>query len=167
MAEFFAVLFLELSLMAQTAHYGKSGSYKLPDPKVTPGATLPYIEADSSAKPHVVGGIEYNVCAKDFRTGPFRKVDESEKKKACEEYGAKNCPGKNWEIDHLISLEIGGSDSIKNLWPQPIREARIKDHEVEDVLPKLVCSGKITLKQAQACISSDWVTCAKKYGKLK
>jgi hypothetical protein len=45
-------------------------------------------------------------------------------------------------------------------------QARVKDHQVEDVLPKLVCSGKMTLADAQHCIAADWVACAVGIGKL-
>ena len=31
------------------------------------------------------------------------------------------------EYDHLISLELGGSNDATNLWPEPIAEAHIKD----------------------------------------
>lgn len=110
---------------------------------------------------------EANLCAKDFRTGPYRKTSEATKKAACAEYGAADCPGPKWEVDHLISLEIGGEDALPNLWPQPITQARVKDHGTEDVLPKLVCSGKISLKDAQTCISGDWVKCAARVKKLE
>ncbi len=155
------VLLLTAPLAAQqTAHYGKDGAYTLPDARVTPGAVNVQLVADTTGKPHMVNGVEANLCAKDFRTGPWRKVSESEKKKACAEYGAQSCPGPDWELDHLISLELGGSDGLANLWPQPILQARLKDHGTEDPLPKLVCAGKISLKDAQACISSNWVKCA-------
>lgn len=163
-----AVLFLLTTPLFAQAHYGHDGQYALPDPKVTPGAVDSRLIADTSGKPHMVGGVEANLCAKDFRTGPWRKVSESEKKKACTEYGiTKGCPGPAYELDHLISLEIGGSDDLENLWPQPIKEARIKDHSTEDVLPKLVCSGKMSLKEAQSCISTDWVACGKKIAGMK
>lgn len=143
------------------AAYRHDGKFELPDASATPGTVNRDLVADPSGKPHMVDGAEANLCAKDFRTGPFRKVDESRKRKACAEYGiATGCPGSAYEIDHLISLEIGGSDDLANLWPQPIAQARLKDHGTEDVLPKLVCSRKISLREAQMCISGDWVKCA-------
>lgn len=165
-----AVLLLVLAVPAcAQAHYRYHGKYALPDSKITPGGVDARLVADVSGKSHLVGGVEANVCAKDFRTGPWRKVSELEKKKACAEYGiTSGCPGPKWELDHLISLEIGGNDSLGNLWPQPIGEARIKDHQVEDKLPKMVCSGVMTLKEAQECVSKDWVDCAVKIaGKTK
>lgn len=161
-------LLLCVTASAQMAHYRYDGQYALPDAKVTPGAVDSRLIADISGKPHMVNGVEANLCAKDFRTGPWRKVDESEKKQACAEYGiTSGCPGPGYELDHLISLTDGGSDDILNLWPQPIKQARVKDHQVEDRLPKLVCSGKLTLKDAQSCVSGDWVSCGKRIAGMK
>jgi len=71
----------------------------------------------------------------------------------------------NYEEDHLISLEIGGNPTdSKNLWPQPYAGtgARIKD-QVENKLHDLVCAHKITLKNAQTAIVSNWYEAYKKY----
>ena len=69
-----------------------------------------------------------------------------------------------YEEDHLISLQLGGDPSDpKNLWPQPYADngARKKD-VVETALKRLVCSNKITLKDAQKAIL-NWPTAYKKY----
>ena len=164
----FVLLALCIQPAVCQAHYVHDGKYALPDSKFTPGAIDSRLIADTSGKHHVVNRVEANLCAKDFRTGPWRKVSESEKKNACKEYGiTEGCPGPAYELDHLISLEIGGSDDVTNLWPQPLNQARIKDHGTEDPLPKLVCSGKITLKDAQECISKDWVSCMEKVKSLE
>lgn len=163
---------------SQTCSYRHDGQYALPDAACTPGAANPQLMADPSGKSHMVNGVEANVCAKDFRTGPWRKVSEVEKKKACVEYGiTSGCPGPQYELDHLISLEIGGSDVVGNLWPQPIGQARVKDHGTEDKLPAMVCGKKtkwnpngrvyMTLRQAQACISGDWAQCASRVSSLE
>ena len=150
------------------AQYRHDGSYALPNARLTPGAANPALIADPSGKPHMVDGHEANLCAKDFRTGPWRKVSESEKKKACAEYGLTKCPdAKTIELDHLVSLEIGGSDALANLWPEPQPQARLKDHALEDRLPKLVCSGRISIKAAQSCISGDWAACMAKVKALE
>lgn len=148
--------------------YRISSGYDLPDPSCTPGQVNPQLTADLSGKPHVINGVEANICAKDFRTGPWRKVSEAEKKKACQEYGILvGCPGPGYELDHLCSLEFGCSDALPNIWPQPIKQARIKDHKVEDKLPKLICEGKISLVDAQKCIETNWVTCLVKISQLE
>lgn len=154
-----------------SAHYGHGlNGYALPDVAATPGVADPHAVADTSGAPHMVAGVERNVCAKDFRTGPIRKGIRNFaglKKKACAEYGVARCD-KSVEGDHLISIEIGGcSDCLTNLWPQPMAEARIKDHQVEDVLPKMVCAGKMSLADAQQCIAKDWTACAVRIAQLK
>jgi hypothetical protein len=77
-----------------------------------------------------------------------------------------NAPGKpgpggsQYEIDHLIPLELGGSNDAKNLWPQSYRQAwgaHIKD-ELENKLHKMVCAHQITLPEAQAAIRKNWVS---------
>jgi hypothetical protein len=166
-----AFLLLAVSTLgAQTAHWRQHGSYVLPDRSVTPGAVDQKAVADLSGAPHVVDGIERNICAKDFRTGPIRsgiKNFPKLKREACQEYGVATCD-KSVEGDHLISIEIGGCpDCLANIQPQPMDQARVKDHQVEDVLPKLVCAGKITLADAQNCIADDWVACGERIAKLK
>jgi hypothetical protein len=62
------------------------------------------------------------------------------------------------EVDHLISLEIGGADDIENLWPQPSQPRpgyREKD-VLENWLHKQVCTGKMSLAEAQQGIVLDW-----------
>ena len=57
-----------------------------------------------------------------------RNVSDLEKTQIANEYGA--IPPANWpqyEFDHLFPLCAGGSDDIRNLWPQPIDEAHLKD----------------------------------------
>jgi hypothetical protein len=69
---------------------------------------------------------------------------------------------KFFEEDHLISLELGGSPtSTRNLWPQPyqasIRDGGAKSKDiVETFLRGRVCSGEITLQEAQSEIVNDW-----------
>lgn len=66
---------------------------------------------------------------------------------------------KDYEEDHLISLELGGSPSAEaNLWPEPYASpdgARVKD-QLENKLHALVCSGAMTLTVAQTAIATNW-----------
>lgn len=75
-----------------------------------------------------------------------------------------------YELDHLISLELGGAPADpNNLWPEKWNNivngqdlgAHTKD-KVENYLHKQVCSNKITLKEAQREISTDWYGVYKK-----
>ena|SRR3984893_13624902 len=74
-------------------------------------------------------------------------------------------PG-DYEIDHLIPLELGGSNLIKNLWPESHRtspwNAQVKDR-LEGKLHELVCSGQLDLKTAQQAIASNWIEAYKTY----
>lgn len=123
----------------------------LPDPKRTPGDALPVTKDD--------------VCVPGY-SKKVRDVPENVKKQVYQEYGiAHHAPGE-YEVDHLISLELGGSNSIKNLWPQSYKtqpwNAHVKDR-LENELHKEVCSGKIDLKTAQRDISKDWIAAYKRY----
>lgn len=51
----------------------------------------------------------------------------------------------------------------ENLWPQPIKQARVKD-KLENTLHRKVCAGSMTLTAAQHCINSDWYQCGKRIG---
>ena len=74
----------------------------------------------------------------------------------------------DYEEDHLISLELGGSPtSPANLWPEPYAGkygARVKD-QLENKLKRLICSGRISLTEAQQAISSNWYSAYLKYVK--
>jgi len=65
-----------------------------------------------------------------------------------------------FKIDHLIPTELGGADTIDNLWPQSVRArpygADRKELLVEVLLEK-IRTGKMTLAQAQEEISRDWI----------
>jgi hypothetical protein len=65
----------------------------------------------------------------------------------------------DYEEDHLISLELGGSPtSPLNLWPEPYSSpdgARVKD-QLENKLRALVCAGTIQLSTAQTAIATNW-----------
>jgi hypothetical protein len=119
----------------------------LPNKDLTPGAADPAL-------------TQKVLCSKTFRTGPYRNVPLSRKNLAYKLYGIKVHKTGQYEVDHLISLEIGGSNDIKNLWPQSYTSkpwnAHIKD-VLENKLHALVCSGQITLKQAQDGIATDWI----------
>ena len=62
-----------------------------------------------------------------------------------------------YRIDHLIPLELGGSNRPTNLWPQPYADSELKDR-VEAELHEAVCSGAMTLDAGQRAIAHDWHT---------
>jgi hypothetical protein len=67
------------------------------------------------------------------------------------------------ELDHLISLELGGADTLENIWPQcgpdkvTLRERYFKQKDaVENYLAAQVKAGTISLHDAQWGIANDW-----------
>jgi hypothetical protein len=63
-------------------------------------------------------------------------------------YGRAGTP-HDYQEDHLISLELGGHPTDpRNLWPEPYPRARDVDR-IENELNAQVCSGKLTLADAQ------------------
>ncbi len=81
------------------------------------------------------------------------------------EYGLPNSSQNAYALDYLITPALGGSDDIKNLWPQPYSStwnARVKD-QLEDHLHELVCEHKVQLATAQDEIASDWISAYKRY----
>jgi hypothetical protein len=117
---------------------------KLPDAACTPGAVIETATKEQICEP----GYSKNV----------RDVTTSEKDKVYAEYGITHHSEGEYEVDHLISLEMGGSNDIANLWPEAA-EPRPGFHEkdkVENYLHDQMCSGAISLAQAQYEISTDW-----------
>ena len=82
---------------------------------------------------------------------PTRLLRIGDSVSPCEEYDRKLL----W-LASLLSLLM--------CWPAP--EYRAKD-KLENKLPKLVCAGKMSLSDAQACVESDWVRCAAKVKELE
>jgi len=82
------------------------------------------------------------------------------------EYGMDGSRLPEYEVDHLITPELGGTDDIQNLWPEPYAttewNAHVKD-ELEDRLRQLVCQGKLDLPTAQRDISTNWISAYQKY----
>jgi hypothetical protein len=63
-------------------------------------------------------------------------------------YGRVGTP-HDYQEDHLISLELGGHPTDpRNLWPEPYPRASDVDR-IENELNAQVCSGKLTLADAQ------------------
>jgi hypothetical protein len=89
-------------------------------------------------------------------TDTRRNVTEATKVKVFAEYHVTT--RANYEVDHLIPLAIGGSNSILNLWPEPATP--VPGFHQKDVLEvklhDLVCSGKLDVVKAQNQIATDW-----------
>src|SRR5438128_10566916 len=76
----------------------------------------------SKTRGHATDHTAKAACA--IKTKDERNVPESEKKAVYSSYRIEkckaHCSGKaGCEVDHLISLELGGANTTANLWPQP------------------------------------------------
>jgi hypothetical protein len=132
--------------------YDPSLAKYLPDPRKTPGDTL-----DVTPQDFCVSGYSSKV----------RNVPESVKSQAYQEYGITSRQPGEYEVDHLISLELGGSNSIRNLWPESYTgewNAHLKD-SLENRLHDLVCSGSLDMKAAQQAIATNWIAAYQRYAK--
>jgi hypothetical protein len=118
---------------------------QLPDPNCTPGAYDPAITAAVLCAP---GYSTRTYRAPSSQTSAFKwNVAEPA-------YGEVNVSG---ELDHLVSLELGGANDASNLWVEPGPIPNPKDN-VENQLHAAVCAGKVTLRAAQDAIAGDWMT---------
>jgi hypothetical protein len=112
-------------------------------------------------------GAYYTKLTKDVicptaHTEKYRWVADSVKRAVEIEYGMDPTKkyGTTLEIDHIVSLELGGSNDIANLYPEkadahPGYHAKDK---LEHKLHKLVCDGVRDLNVVQVQIAKDWQT---------
>jgi hypothetical protein len=118
----------------------------LPDPKLTPGDTLPAVTIA-------------DICTPGWAT-EHRHVTESMRDQVYEEYRRIRGPDC-CEVDHLIPLELGGSNNMKNLWPQPDgtparigRKGPARERASRGSVRRQVAGGR-----REHCIASNWVEC--------
>ena len=141
-------LFTILLLSTVTTCYAE-GPFD-PNPKLTPGDVLQVTKKD--------------ICVPGY-TKKVRSVPNAVRAEVFRRYGIIHPKKGAFEVDHLVSLELGGSNSVKNLFPQAYEgswNAHVKD-ALENRLHKLVCDDKIPLALAQREIRIDWIAAYKKY----
>jgi hypothetical protein len=134
-----------------------SRGFPIPDPICTPGAVNPTVAEDVLRNP-------------SFRTACVRghATTEHEKAETYRWYRVAH-PGHNTgqnqtcELDHLVSLELGGADTLENIWPQcgppnvALRQRYFKQKDaVENYLARQVKRGRMNLSEAQKGIATDW-----------
>jgi hypothetical protein len=78
----------------------------LPDPKLTPGDSVEGVAVEQQE-------VGYSK--------EHRHVSEALRRAVFAEYGIGREKRNDYEMDHLISVSLGGSNSIENLWPEPLR----------------------------------------------
>jgi hypothetical protein len=125
--------------------------HALPIASITPGATVA-LDVDQ-------------MCAGGVRSRPAR-LPIAVRQQVLRDYGMERASSDEYELDYLITPELGGAPDPRNLWPQRYAagpwNAHVKD-QLERVLPQLVCSGRVDLQTAQRDIAVDWIAAYKKY----
>ncbi|MER3446912.1 MAG: HNH endonuclease [Candidatus Dadabacteria bacterium] len=114
----------------------------------------------------IKGVTREQICTPGY-SKEVRDVSDKEKEEVFREYGIKHHRPGQYEVDHLVSLELGGSNGIANLWPESA-EPRPGYHEkdrLEDYLHRQVCNGNISLEEAQRLIANDWLSVYEKIPK--
>jgi len=122
----------------------------LPDPKCTPGVRNLAVSQKNINSTICLPGYAASVRPPVSYTAPLKIL-------LMHAYNVTSQPRASFELDHLIPLELGGSPkNVKNMWPEPIKSAFVKDRSVEDKLHTAVCNHSISLFLAQREIASNW-----------
>lgn len=122
--------------------------FTLPDPRCTPGS----VQSTSVAA----------ICTPGWAEAHRVEFSRAEREAAFARYGVDTTdPSAYGEYDHLIPLELGGSNNPDNLWPEKGSVPNSKD-PIENSLHDAVCSGHASLTAAQRAIATDWPTAGTK-----
>lgn len=131
---------------------GPVGLPSRPDPRLTPGEAF----ADATVGTVCVPG--YARRTRNVLAEQYVQVFTAYRVAFPQPTGA-------YELDHLIPLELGGDNDNRNLWPQPSEPLpgfNQKD-ELENLLHERVCSGAMSLLDAQRGIAVDWVAMYRRF----
>ena len=126
-----------------------SAGLERPRQDLTPGSVLPI-------------GVD-QICSAGVTGVPA--VAAQVPRQVFEAYGVDYRRAADYELDFLITPELGGAPDPRNLWPQPYRagpwNAHVKD-ELERELQDLVCRGTLDLATAQQELADDWIAAYKR-----
>ncbi|MCO5399736.1 hypothetical protein [Ralstonia soli] len=132
-----------------------------PNPRLTPGAVDPRVTQ---------ANIRETICTRGYTktVRPPQQFTNGLKVRQVRLYGYDDKRLRDYEEDHLVALEIGGSpDSARNLWPQPRHVignwGSLAKDKLENRLHSLVCRREIPLVQAQREMAHDWIAAYKRY----
>ena len=121
----------------------------LPIAHLTPGATRP---------------VTLHELCSGTNNGSAPIVSGAVHQEVFHNYGTDARRAAEYELDHLITPELGGASDARNLWPQAYSHtpwnAYVKD-ELERLFYRLVCDGEIELATAQREMASDWISAYK------
>jgi hypothetical protein len=133
---------LALAVLALVLAQRKSDTHALlADPVRTPGVLNPDVTQATIGSTICVQGWTRTVR-------PPTDFTNELKLRQVHAYGETGSPSE-YQEDHLVSLELGGHPTDpRNLWPEPYPRAAQVD-VIENELNDQVCSGSLTLAEAQ------------------
>ena len=141
-ADFAIALVLVATVVVLFAHgRGHVAHSILADPVRTPGVLNPDVTQ---------ANIRSTVCRHGWTSTirPPSSYTDDLKRRQMRQYGEVGSLS-DYQEDHLISLELGGSPTDpRNLWPEPYPRASAVD-QIENELNAEVCAGQLTLARAQ------------------
>ena len=126
----------------------------LPDPSCTPGVTNPDVTQAT---------IGSTICTPGWTSTIRPPTSYTNKLKAqgIIDYGYSDTNMSDYEEDHFLALEDGGSPtSPQNLWPEPHSgDANSYNKDgVETKVKTAICNGTVTLADAQNAMLTNWTT---------
>jgi hypothetical protein len=134
----------------------------LPDPSCSPGDAFPLevIQINGKYAKEPGGVIVGDICVSGYSDN-IRDVDQSTKEAVYKEYGVFNRTTNEYEIDHIIPLSIGGTNDIKNLFPQPAmpRPGFHQKDICETCFKRMICNGELNITEAQFIMAKNWTRC--------
>jgi len=121
----------------------------LPDARLTPGDVLP-VKAPQICRPGYAPSTLHALTPAEWHKRRLLVFQA---------YGIGKQQRDAYVINHLIPLEIGGSNEIANLWPlaKAGRWNTTRKAKLVRRLHKLVCSGRLSLQEAQRETAADWI----------
>jgi hypothetical protein len=141
-ADVVIALVLVATVVVLFAHgHGHRTNAILADPVRTPGVLNPDVAQ---------ANIRSTICRHGWTDTirPPTSYTNELKRKQMRQYGETGSLS-DYQEDHLISLELGGNPTDpRNLWPEPYPRASAVD-QIENELNGEVCSGQLTLAEAQ------------------
>ena len=118
---------------------------RFPDPRCTPGA-------------YFSGATRSMICVKGY-SSRVRHVTAAMKRQVYASYGIRHHSRGQYEVDHLVPLEGGGSNAIENLFPEPAypKPGFHQKDALENRMRSKICSGAANLRATQRAIASNWL----------
>jgi hypothetical protein len=98
------------------------------------------------------------ICVKGY-SARVRHVTAATKRQVYASYGIAHHSRGQYEVDHLVPLEGGGSNAIENLFPEPAypKPGFHQKDALENRMRAKICSGAANLRSTQRAIAGNWL----------